>query len=206
MRKYLHITLASLCLTALPLACAQAQDFDGDNDIRIDSDNDFDIRPYAGFGIGAFGLELKDNTGFNMKKTVFGGFGKFGADIGDYLGAEIRIGSTGSATTGNIKLSDSYFISYLAKIQFPVTVDFKPYALIGGTTAKFKKTTTGVESSKSKSGFSYGFGAEYYLQDSLSLGGEWIQYWTNVNLGTMGGTTGNKAKLWSATGTVAYHF
>jgi len=206
MFKYLHITLATLCLLAIPLANAQAQDFDGDSDLRIDSDNDFDIRPYAGVGIGAFGLELKDNTGLSMKKTVFGGYGKFGADIGDYLGAELRIGSSSSGTKGNVKLSDSYFISYLAKFQFPVTVDFKPYAMLGGTTAKFKKTVGGVESSKSKTGFSYGFGADYYIQDNLSLGGEWMQYWSNVKLGTLGTTTGNKAKLWSATATMSYHF
>jgi len=206
MLKYLHISLAALCLMAIPLTNAQAQDFDGDNDIRMDSDNDFDIRPYAGIGIGAFGLELKDNAGLAIKKTTFGGFGKFGVDIGDYLGAEVRIGSSSSGTQGNVKLSDSYFISYLAKFQFPASIDFKPYALIGATTAKFQKTTAGVQSSKSKTGFSYGFGAEYYLQDNFSLGGEWVQYWSNVKLGTMGTSTGNKAKLWSATTTLAYHF
>jgi len=205
MRKYLHITMAALCLSALPFVNAQAQDFDGDNDIRIDADHDFDIRPYAGLATGAFGLELKDSTGFSQKNTVFGGYAKVGADIGDYLGAELRFGSSSSGTTGNVKLSDSYFISYLAKLQFPATIDFRPYAMIGGTTAKFKKKVAGVEKSKSKTGFSYGFGAEYYLQDNLSLGGEWMQYWTNVKMGSVMGPN-SKAKLWSATITAAYHF
>jgi len=197
--------MAALCLLALPFTNAQAQDFDGDNDIRIDADHDFDIRPYAGVGIGALGLELKDSTGFRQKNTVLGGFAKVGTDIGDYLGAELRFGSSASGTTGKVKLSDSYFVSYLAKVQFPVTVDFKPYAMLGGTTAKFKKTTAGVEKSNSKTGFSYGFGADFYWQDQLSLSGEWMQYWTNVKLGAAMGSN-SKAKLWSATASIAYHF
>ncbi len=56
-------------LFSLPFATAHAQDFD--------------LRPYVGAGIGAFGLELKN---ISQKNTVFGGFGKLGADVGDYLG------------------------------------------------------------------------------------------------------------------------
>jgi len=204
MRKYLYMTLAVLSLAVLPTVGAYAHDFDGDNDVRMDTDNDFDIHPYAGGGIGIFGLELKSTT-VNQKNTVFGGFGKVGVDIGDYLGAEVRFGSTSSGSTGNIKLNDSYFISYLAKFQFPVTTDFRPYAMVGGTTAKFKMTNAGVESSKSKTGVSYGFGADYYLQDKLSIGGEWMQYWTNVKLGSAFGTN-SKAKIWGAVATMTYHF
>jgi len=204
MRKYVGTTLALFGLLIAPLASVHAQDLDGDNDIRLDTDNDFDFRPYAGGGFGAFGLELKSTT-VNQKNTVFGGYGKVGLDVGDYLGAELRFGSTGSGTTGNIKLSDSYFISYLAKFQFPVTADLRPYAMIGGTTATFKMTNAGVESSKSKTGFSYGFGADYYLQDKLSVGGEWVQYWTNVKLGTTFGTN-SEAKIWGAAVTAVYHF
>jgi len=157
-----------------------------------------------GVGIGGFGLELKNDTS-SQKNTVFGGYGKAGIDIGDYLGADLRFGSTSSGTAGNTKLSESYFISYMAKLQYQGASDFNIYTLLGGTTAKFKRTVAGVESSKSKTGFSYGFGAEYYLQDNLSLGGEWMQYWTNVKLGTAFGTNA-KAKMWGATGTLTYHF
>jgi len=204
MRKYIYAALAALSLAVIPVSSAMAQDMDGDNDVRMDTDNDFDIRPYVGAGIGAFGLELK-NTAGSQKNTVFGGYAKAGVDIGDYLGAELRLGTTGSGTTGTTKLSESYFISYLAKVQYPASSDLNVYAMLGGTTANFKRTVSGVESSKSKTGFSYGFGAEYYLQDTLSIGGEWMQYWTNVKLGTAFGTDA-KAKMWGAVGTVAYHF
>ena len=61
-----------------------------------------------------------------MNKMVFGGFAKAGADIGDYLGAELHFGGT----TGNVKLSDNYFVSYLTNFQFPTTIDFRSYVLI----------------------------------------------------------------------------
>ncbi len=205
MRKYLHITIAALCLAALPLANAEAQDLDGDNDIRVDSDGDFDIRPYTGFAAGAFGLELRDSAGYSQKSTVFGGYAKLGADIGDNLGAELRIGSSSSGTKGNTKLSDSYFISYLAKLQMPLAPDFKVYALLGGTTANFKKTTAGTAKSQSKTGFSYGLGGDFHLDDRLAAGAEWVQYWTNVKLGTALGPN-NKAKLWGIMGSLSYHF
>jgi len=167
-----------------------------------------DVKPYVGVGIGAFGLEIKD-TGVNIKNTVFGGYGKVGANIGDYLGVELRIGSTASGSkvspidpTVIPKVKADYFLSYLGKLQFPVTPDFKIYALLGGTTAKLKLTNNiGFNANPTKTGFTYGFGAEYYLQDKLSVGGEWMQYWTNVTVGT-----NLEAKVWGATATVAYHF
>jgi len=177
-----------------------------------------DIKPYAGIGIGAFGVEVKDSSvGLNQKNTVFGGYAKFGVDFTDYLAVELRVGATGTGTktypagtfgipaTFDVKLSSDYFISYLAKLQYPVAQDFRVYALVGGTTAKAKMGVSVVglnfTQSKSKTGFTYGFGGEYNLNDQLSIGGEWVQYWTNVK---MDNTT--KAKLWGAVGTLAYHF
>lgn len=200
MKKQIFAALALLALTVLPMAGAYAQDMDGDNDVRLDTDNDFDIRPYAGAGLGAFGLEFKNST-TSIKKTVFGGYGKLGADIGDYLGVELRIGGTASGTKNTTKIQASSFYSYLGKIQFPATPDFRLYALLGGTTARFKKGGL----SKTKTGFSYGFGADYYLQDRVSVGGEWVQYWTNVKLGSTFGT-GAEAKIWGAVATASYHF
>ncbi len=201
MRKILRLVsiFVFMGLLAAP-AAVPARDFDGDRDYRIDTDNDFDLRPYVGGGIGGFGLELKNAT-VNQKETVFGGYGKIGVDIGDYLGAELRFGSTGSGTTGNIKLSDSYFLSYLGKVQFPVTPDFRVFGMIGGTTARFKKTVSGVEAAYTETGLSYGGGAEYYVQDVLSVGGEWTQYWTNVNI-----LPTDEVKIWGATATLSYHF
>jgi len=204
MIKASFTAMAALALVVSPLVGAQAQDFD--------------VKPYVGVGLGAFGLEVKDtNAVFSQNETVFGGYAKVGADIGDYLGGELRIGATSSGTQSNpvgtggstiafdSKLQADYFFSYLVKLQFPATQDLKLYALLGGTTAKMKFTasaagvTGGV--SGTKTGFSYGLGAEYSLQDMLSVGLEWMQYWNNV-----GAFVDGNAKLWGVVVTGAYHF
>jgi len=179
-----------------------------------------DFKPYAGFGVGGFGVEEKE-PGFSQKSTTFGGYGKFGVDIGDYFGAELRVGATGNATKNypagsslggvifpvpvEVALSADYFISYLAKIQFPVMQDFRVSAYLGATTAKIKLTAAaaGVSASTSatKTGFSYGFGGEYFVNDKVSVGGEWIQYLTDVNLNSV-----STARLWGASGTINYYF
>jgi len=204
MRNHLFAAMAALTLAALP-ANVQAQDFD--------------VKPYVGAGLGAFGLELKGTNGtvYSQKNTVFGGYVKLGADIGDYLGAELRVGATGSGTQSNPagtmgstvpfdgKIQATSLVSYLGKVQFPATPDLKLYALLGGTTAKFKFTATSTvgsgSSSGTKTGFTYGVGAEYSFQDTLSAGIEWVQYWTNVNAYLDG-----KVKIWGVTANAAYHF
>jgi len=207
--KSLYLSIAILSLaTMVHVSTVQAQDFDGDNDIKVDTDNDFDIRPYVGLGIGTIGLERSDA---NINKNVFGGYGKLGIDIGDYLGAELRLGSSGSAnsTINGIpeKMKASYLSSYLAKLQYPVTPDFKAYMLLGATTGRLKTTNlnNNISQNKTKTGLSYGVGVEYYLQDNLSVGGEWMQYWSNVKLGNNFGSNA-KAKIWGAVATINYHF
>ncbi|MDQ6958425.1 MAG: outer membrane beta-barrel protein [Mariprofundaceae bacterium] len=210
MRKYLHIALAICCLVVIPATVVHAEDFYGNS--QASKGFNFDIRPYAGIGFGAFGLELKAPR-VSQKNTVFGGFGKAGVDIGDYLGVEIRGGSTTSGTTdypslnATLKIRSSYFISYLAKLQSWESAGMKVYALVGATTAKFKATATATglgaaSASSTKTGVSYGFGINYHIQDSLTVGGEWMQYWTNVSLGA----AGVDANMWGAVATVAYHF
>jgi len=192
------ILWCALCLSGIGVAQAQ------------------DMRPYAGVGFGAFGLE-ETEPGFSQKNTVFGGYLKLGVDVNDYFGGELRFGATGSGSKTNpagvfgspvpftTTLKAKSLISYLLKVQFPATPDFRIYALVGGTTAKFegKVDVLGISASVSstKTGFSYGLGAAYSLDDNLSLGAEWMQYWTDVSLG------GNaKARLWGAVGTLTYAF
>jgi len=178
-----------------------------------------DFKPYAGVGIGAFGLEYKD-AAISQKKITFGSFAKFGVDINDYFGAELRVGGTSNAKktytaglpgAGTFKTSMNYFISYLGKVQYPVNDELRVYALLGGTTGKFKATNSasGASASKSKTGFSYGVGMDYSLSRQLSAGAEWMQYWTNVKMGNTflpAPSTGNKVKLWGAVGSISYHF
>jgi len=175
-----------------------------------------DIKPYAGLAFGAFGVE-ESEPGFNQKSTVFGGYGKLGLDFNEYIGAEVRIGATSSGSAGypagtlgspvafNVALSAQNFFSYLVKLQYPVAEDFRVYGLIGGTTAKFKLDVsvlglTGT-TSKTKTGFSYGGGGEYFVSDKISIGAEWVQYWTDVNLDPV-----STARIWGASGSINYYF
>ncbi len=212
MKKSIGLAAITMLFCITPLSVAHAgSGVDG---------MDLDLSPYVGVGIGAFGLEYKDSTG-SQNNTVFGGYGKVGIDIGYYLGAELRVGMTGTGTTaqtdgvfggaaGDNKLTSDYFISYLGKIQVPVTAELTPYALIGATTVKFKDTAAGkAASSQTATGFSYGFGADYNLGNHLSINGEWMQYLTNVSLGnfqTAFGSTSSKAKMWGATASLNCHF
>jgi len=181
-----------------------------------------DFQPYAGISVGAFGLEYKDSA-ISQNKIAFGAVGKFGVDINDYFGLEMRVGGTssgkkvygagvlGSTRAGTFKTSMNYFVSYLAKVQYPVTYNMRLYMMLGGTTGKFKVTNgaKAVSASKSKTGLSYGVGMDYSLNDHLSVGTEWMQYWTNVKMGNAflpAPGKGNKVKLWGAVGSVSYHF
>lgn len=196
MRKLLMVMAAMTCMSA----AAQAQN----------------MQPYAGLGLGVFGVEEKE-PGFNQKSTTFGGYAKFGVDVNDFVGAELRIGATskgtkswpagtlGSPVPFDVSLSADNLIAYLVKLQYPVTPDVRLYALVGATTSKIKLSVSAgaatASASKSKTGFSYGFGGEYFVNPQISVGGEWVQYLTDVKLNTV-----SKARLWGAAGTLSYHF
>ncbi len=131
----------ALCLSTT--TAAQAQDFD----------------PYAGFGVGIFGLELKTPS-VTQKNTVVGEYLKFGVHFNDMIAAELRIGGTGTGTSSysagtpittaqgtfpspvsfNYSMEASYFVSYLTRLRYEVAQDFHLYGLVGGTTIKVKGT------------------------------------------------------------------
>jgi len=183
-----------------------------------------DFEPYAGIGLGMFGLELKA-PGVNQKNNVFGGYAKVGANFNEYFAAELRIGTTGKGSSSYpvgtpVKLASGitvpsplafkysmqadYFISYLIKPQYEVAPVLHLHALLGGTTVKMKGTFSvpGIPNTNGvASGFSYGAGAEYKLADRMNIGAEWVQYWSDVKTGTS-----SKARLWGIAGTVSYNF
>jgi opacity protein-like surface antigen len=149
--------------------------------------NAADIKPYAGIGLGGYT--------FKGIGTSFGGFGQFGADISDYFGAEIRLGAsskkafTSGTTNEEVKLD--HIFSYLAKVQAPINENIHAYVLLGGSTAKatatittpnvvFLATGTNTISSKSSS-FSFGGGLDFQIQDSLSIGAEYMRYYKDVS-------------------------
>jgi len=206
MKKQIYLAAAFLVASIVPLTAAQA--------------NEWDMRPYMGVGLGAFGVEYKDSR-VSQTDTGFGGFIKGGADFGDYFGLEMRVGtaSNGSksyaagtlgASAGTLKGSTDYFVSYLGKVQMPVSNELRPYALLGGTTAVFKtaNSVSGWSEKVAKSGISYGVGLDYNLGNQLSANVEWVQYWSDVKLGstTAGPGTSPKARIWGLVAGLDYRF
>jgi len=157
---------------------------------------------YAALGAGAYTVEYTEsrpNSALSVKKSsIPAGLLKVGIDA-PFWGAELRLGLMGRATSNQfgvgtlgsaspftINIQASPFFSYLGKLQYPFTDAFKLYALLGGTMANFTITPTGttvlLNSSATKTGLTYGLGAEYKPTADFSIGIEWIQYWTNVDM------------------------
>jgi len=206
MKKQIYLAAAFLVASMVPLTTVQA--------------NDYDMRPYMGVGVGLFNVGYKDSR-VSQTDSGFGGFIKGGADFGDYFGLELRVGTTSNgsksyaagtlgASAGTLKASSDYFVSYLGKVQMPVSNELRPYALLGGTTAVFKTTNSAIGWSEkvAKSGISYGVGLDYNLGNQLSANVEWVQYWNNVTLGnkSAGPGTSPKAKIWGLVAGLDYRF
>ncbi|HXH65437.1 MAG TPA: porin family protein [Mariprofundaceae bacterium] len=175
-----------------------------------------DSNSYLGAGLGVFGL-AENGPGISQADSVFGGFLKGGLEINDYLGVEVRIGSTVKGVRDNAAGTFGYpapfttsiqaesFISYLAKLRYPLMPAFRPYALLGATTARFKSTLliSGVHTStvNTVTGLSYGIGGDYAIDERFSAGAEWVQYWNGVTT-----TPNTKARFWGATAFLHIYF
>lgn len=169
-----------------------------------------DTKYYAGIGLGTLNTEYKDAT-IDQTATTAGGYLQFGADFNENFAAEMRLGMSGKnkKTIGGVSrtFSSPVFVSALAKGKFPVTSDVDLYALGGLTTARIKGTSAGATQTVTKTGLTLGVGADYKLDDHMSVGGEWVQYMfpVKVTQGTVFGANA-KARMWGLTANVAYHF
>ncbi|HKI62971.1 MAG TPA: porin family protein [Mariprofundaceae bacterium] len=193
MKKMIVLAVAALAITGTA-STANAQD----------------VSYYAGLGLGTLNTEYKA-TGVDQTKTTFGGYIKAGADFNEYFAAELRLGMSGknSKTIGGVSrtFSSPYFVSYLAKGKYPVTSDLDVFMLAGATTARIKGTSGTASQTVTKTGLSLGAGADYKLDNNVSVGAEWVQYMFPVNVaaGSVFGTNA-KARMWGATVNTTYHF
>jgi len=173
-----------------------------------------DFTPYVGIGGGVFGTKYAEQAllgGLELSKTTWGSFIKAGVDNQRYyFGIELRAGLTGSisntfpaGTIGSItpidlKVQTTNFISYFAKLQYPVSQNFRVYGLLGGTSGRFKvESKRGLRGSivTWKSAISYGAGAEFKFRSKGSIGVEWVQYWSDVPLSIVSNAT-SKASMY----------
>jgi len=145
-----------------------------------------DIKPYAGVGVGALQIKLDNGIG---TATTTNYYGQLGADLNEYFGAELRLGASGNATktVGAVNLQGriNYALSYLAKVQAPITPSFKVIGYFGGTTSE----TQGVASlgnvtatAKAKqTDATFGAALSYSFSDNVAVTTEWIMYSPKVS-------------------------
>lgn len=164
---------------------------------------------YFGFGLGASGIEYSQpnlNLNYNGAMVIL----KVGYDYNEYLGAEVRLGGAAAdkQTVGASTVEmGAGFGSLFLKPMYPFTGDFRMYGLVGITNASFERkqiTTAGVvllNDTVTKNGFSFGAGIEYDMSDRWSLGAEWVQYWTNVEIRPT-----LKATIWGVVGNINFYF
>jgi len=78
-----------------------------------------------------------------------------------------------------------WFVSYLAKLQYPIVEKVRVYLLAGGTTAEATAASLGfggpVSASDTNTSFSIGGGADYRVTDQILIGGEWVHYFEDVD-------------------------
>lgn len=155
--------------------------------------NAMDIKPYTGIGIGGYSINVSNSDGAT---TALGTYGQLGADVGDYFGAEVRLGTSGKTSfrdkTGvNMNINIDYIFSYLGKVQAPIGKSVHAYALLGGTTGQFTRkiktpgfiyTSTGTTTFTNKvSSFTAGVGLDFQIQDKLLIGAEYMHYFKSIN-------------------------
>jgi len=164
-----------------------------------------EVKPYIGIGLGSFTIDGGSVAGFSLKtNSSIGGFLQGGVDINPYIAAELRVGGVSSSKIKGLngdKLKADWFASYLAKPQFSPTGGLNIYGLIGATTAKVSITNTaGQTASRTKTQLTFGAGLEYTIQDTVSIGAEYVQYSNTADF------ISNKVKITGISATVGYHF
>jgi len=208
MRNLVRVSMLLVALYLVAPAQAMAQGMD-----------QFNPHPYIGVGLGAFGLK-GSAPGYSQSNTEFGGYVNAGINFNDYLGVELRLGTTtkGSksfppgtfngvaiATPYTVDIQPDYLLAYLVKLQYPASPEMNLYALLGASTArgKFTMSAPGASASisKTKTAFTWGVGGDYNLNNQVSAGIEFVQYWNDVTV-----ETNTKFSVWGAVANATYHF
>jgi OOP family OmpA-OmpF porin len=147
---------------------------------------------YAGISLGS-GKPSLAPTALTMSSSssfIYGGF--FGYQYSKNLAAEAQYGGVGKSadTAGNATLTDA--LSLTAVGLLPLTDKFE---LIGKLGLAYAKTTvsgpTATNTSTSRSGLTYGAGAQYNINRDVALRLELNRYAVATGNATGGKTNGN---------------
>lgn len=129
--------------------------------------------PYVGASAGAFNI----GTGLS-KKAVAGGFVQIGDDFSEYLGGELRIGTSGRSHQGvnaGAKARIDYFGAAFLKPKFDFNERWMGYGLLGVATLRASYSETGLATQKkSRTGYAYGLGLQYRPVENYAVGIEYM--------------------------------
>jgi len=156
---------------------------------------------YTGLGIGAFQMD-----GGVGSKTAAGAYIQLGHEFMDYLSAEVRIGTAGSATKNNEKMQLDWLVAHFIRPYYDISGDLSVYGLAGfsvnhssyqvGAGSKLKKTNISL---------SFGGGMQLDLGNQLSVGAEWVSYAREADASRRA-TSFQGLNVSSFTGTLKYEF
>jgi outer membrane autotransporter protein len=145
----------------------------------------------ANFDLGLQEYGVNDNKTYTVQRIDL----QFGKSFNDFFALEARLGSAISSDNNDFntnyqgnniavqskgKLNESYGVYAIGK--FPVG-NITPYAMFGFTninyTVDYSASANGMTNSQSdassKSGISYGVGADYALNNAISIGAEFAR-------------------------------
>jgi len=135
---------------------------------------------YVGAGMGGFSVGNGIQT-----KTAAGGYLQLGHNFSDWLGAEIRLGATGSANVDQPRIARQRFeyVAHFLKPYVRVSSDLNIYGLVGFAVSHSSyQPSGGVKVTKNRFSYAYGLGAAYRLGSDYSA---------TVDLWHMNGKPGN---------------
>ncbi|MFT3931811.1 MAG: porin family protein [Spongiibacteraceae bacterium] len=130
---------------------------------------------YAG---GGFADTDVDIDGLNSDANVGVLFARGGYQVNQNVAVEARLGliTEDDKVNGvNVDLDNIYGL-YL-KAGLPTQIGLYPYVLLGMTHAKVEASWHGYTSSDSGSDISYGVGADYWFNSTVSAGIEFVNYY-----------------------------
>ncbi|ATX82188.1 Opacity protein [Mariprofundus ferrinatatus] len=160
--------------------------------------------PYIGVGVGSFIL----NDGISKKASTIGTYLQVGDNFSEFLGGEIRIGTSGNTKEEFAIIPGNkvdYFAAAFLKPQIKIAEDFTAYALVGmGTIRATHYPVAGLSSSKSRSGLGYGLGFSYSAMENLGISGEWSHLNTKPKGATSVNYKGVSASMYTLS--LQYHF
>jgi len=158
---------------------------------------------YAGIGLGGFKLDnsTDDESYKKATATILAGY-----EISKYLSIEGRY----TASLGDVKFkdpkgtqkTDSSFsnIALYTKLSYPIG-EFKPYLLLGYGKSKI---TNIADSDRSESGFQYGAGASYELDNHWCIFADYTRLYDDK--GFDGRASDSNIKIDTAIAGIKYRF